>query len=566
MHCFAQTFIKTFGGAGNDEGNAVLQTYDNGYVICGSKNINGTGSLIYLIKTNTSGDTLWTKTYGGSTNDYGTSIAQTSDSGFILAGTTMFGLGAGDIYVIKVDSSGNLQWSRTIGSISPEQGLAVKQTINGDYFVFGRGTFNPIVCKLNMAGNLLWSKTYGQNGTNGRDMQLTSDGGCIITGEASVGIGAGGYDAYLLKIDSSGNSHWAKTYGGINDDAGISVKQTNDNGFIIAGFTYSFGVGSISIYLIKTNSIGDTLWTKVFSISEGDLAYSVNQTSDGGYIIAGINNVLLKTDLNGNVTWAKIFGFYPYGRNYSVQQIADGGYIVSGRMCYFGAGNLDISLIKTDSSGNTSCNFNNYTAVVSTTSTQVFNQSDSVYINGAINSPNTITGSDCKACSSCSVTLFFSGLADTVCINSVPIVLTGNTPGAIFSGTGVTDTIFNPSVTGLGLQHVYYSFADASGCNFFYSQPVFVDVCSSVSFLPEESFLTISPNPSQGDFVINANETTNNYRIEIMNIVGDIIFKENNLIISKHEIHIKNISDGIYFLKLFNGEKIFISKIIIAKD
>jgi hypothetical protein len=219
---------------------------------------------VYLVKTSASGDTLWTRTYGGTGEDYGNSVQQTSDSGYIVAGyTNSFGAGNEDVYLVKTSASGDALWTRTYGGTGEDYGNSVQQTSDSGYIVAG------------------WTNSFG----------------------------AGGHDIYLIKTNASGDTLWTRTYGGTGGDEGYSVQQTSDGGYIIAGYTGSFGAGGWDVYLIKTNASGDTLWTSTYGGAYDDWGYSVGQTSDGGYIVAGFTDswsgswdvYLVKTDGNGSV-------------------------------------------------------------------------------------------------------------------------------------------------------------------------------------------------------------------------------------------------------------------------
>ena len=345
---FAQvTFEKTYGGAIYDIGNSVEQTADGGYVIAGYTESFGAGFYdFYLIKTDFLGDTLWTKTYGGAGNDFGYSVQQTNDGEYVIAGyTESFGAGLTDVYLIKSNSLGDTLWTRAYGGAVDDRGYSVQQTADGGYVIagytrsFGAGSADVYLIKTNSLGNTLWTKTYGGwSGDQGYSVQQTVDGGYVIAG-STRSFGAGGNDAYLIKTDSLGDTLWTKAYGGALNDYGYSVQQTTDGGYVIAGYTYSFGAGNYDFYLIKTDSLGDTLWTRSYGGANDDWGYSVQQTADGGYVIAGytlsfgtgLSDVyLIKTNSLGDTLWTKTYSRWHSDFCKSVQQTADGGYVIVG--------------------------------------------------------------------------------------------------------------------------------------------------------------------------------------------------------------------------------------------
>jgi hypothetical protein len=206
-----------------------------------------------------------------------------------------------------------------------------------------------------------FAKTYGVTGSDyAYSVQQTSDGGYIVAG-GTASFGAGSVDFLLIKTDANGNIIWVKTYGGISYDNARSVQQTSDGGYIVAGLTSSFGAGNWDVWLIKTDANGNLQWAKTYGGTNYDYAYSVQQTSDGGYIMTGGTASfgagnwdvwLIKTDANGNLQWAKTYGGTDDDYAYSVQQTSDGGYILAGVTSSFGAGGSDFFLIKTDANGN----------------------------------------------------------------------------------------------------------------------------------------------------------------------------------------------------------------------
>jgi len=201
----------------------------------------------------------------------------------------------------------------------------------------------------------------------GSQVQQTTDGGYVIVGSASPDSTS---DVSVVKLNSQGDTVWAKNYGGTADDYGNAIQQSTDGGYIIAGSTTSFGAGTYDVYVIKTNQNGDTLWTKTYGGAQHEVAHAVQQTSDGGYILAGYTNsfvsspdssnlYLVKIDAIGNVKWTKSIGGINYNDAYSMQITADKGFILGGytggytdSLGYFSGG--DIYIVKTDSLGNLS--------------------------------------------------------------------------------------------------------------------------------------------------------------------------------------------------------------------
>jgi hypothetical protein len=361
------TFQRTSGGAGDDRGFSVRQTADGGYIIAGQTSLfEGGNTDVYLIKTDSLGDTLWTRTFGGDADDFSHSVRQTTDGGYIIAGqTSSFGAGNADVYLIKTNSHGDTLWTRTCGGDSYDCGPSVQETADGGYVItgytrsFGLGQNDVYLVKTDANGDTMWTRTYGGTGNDaGYSVQQTVDDGYIIAGTTRS---PSSYDVYLIKTDAGGDTLWTKTYGGTGHERGCSIQQTTDTGYIVVAPTTSFGAESSDVYLIKTDARGDTQWTKTFGGRSVDQGFSVQQTTDGGYIVGGLTASngsypsdvwLIKTNADGAALWTRTFGDGPYDEGRSVQQTVDGGYVVAGLTRSFGVVENDVYLIKTDSLGN----------------------------------------------------------------------------------------------------------------------------------------------------------------------------------------------------------------------
>ena len=364
---WGQGWEATYGGSYSDYGNSVIQDIDGNYLIAGNSGNDGV-----LMKIDMNGNELWTQT----TFDKSFAcLQQTSDGGYIITGRRAVIGNSYNASLVKTDGNGNELWTKTFGGTDYDFGSSVQQTSDGGYIVtggtssFGNGYYDVYLIKTDGNGNELWSKTFG--GTNrdaGYSVQQTSDGGYIVTGHTSS-FGNGNYDVYLIKTDGNGNELWSNTYGGTNDDEGYSVQQTIDDGYIVTGKNTD-----LSIPLIKLNSNGLISWQTSFNfLNVNDTHGSeVEQTNDGGYIVIGQTGALqgsipplydscdiyiVKFDILGNEEWYKAYNLSPFDKGNSVKQTTDGGFILCGWGSFYGQIQRDIILIKTDDQGNITSTF-----------------------------------------------------------------------------------------------------------------------------------------------------------------------------------------------------------------
>lgn len=362
-------WTKTFGGTNIDVGYSVQQTSDGGYIIAGDTRSYGTisGHNIWLVKTDLLGNQEWNNTFGGNSDEEAYSVMQTSDGGYILCGySKSFGAGVNDVILIKTNSAGTLEWQKFFGGSSDEEGYSVIQTPDKGYIIgcattsFGAGSRDGWLIKTDSLGNDQWKKTYGGMSSDGiRCVRRTLDGGYILTGWTfSTGASSVG-SLWLLKVNSQGIEEWNKMFTGSNADRGYYVQQTTDSGYIVTGYTSSYGAGLDDMLLIKTDPLGNAEWKKYFGGTGRDYGNEVQITSDGGFIVAGYTLSsgaggddiwLVKTDGAGILQWSKTYGGTASEKGYSVKQTSDGGYVITGHTLSYGAGVHDVWLIKTVSS------------------------------------------------------------------------------------------------------------------------------------------------------------------------------------------------------------------------
>lgn len=361
------TWNKTFGGAAGDTAEEVRLASDGGYVVAGETKSSGAGaSDFYLLKLDASGEIEWNKVYGGASYDVAMSAAPTSDSGYAFAGRTeSYGAGLSDFWLVKYSSSGTKLWDKTFGGSGVDIAEAVRATSDGGYIIagytysYGAGNSDMWLVKTDSSGVEQWNAEAGGTGIEvARDVRETSDGGFIAAGFTEV-AGTGLSDFMLVKFSSSGAIQWQKTFGGSMRDQAYSVIQTSDGGFAMAGLTESYGSGQADLWVVKTNSSGSQSWTALSGGAYYDGATSIAQTSDGGYIVTGYiesasnkeDMALLKLSSTGAKQWQQTFGGADRDYGNSVAQTTDGGYIIAGHTRSTGAGEEDAWVVKTNSSG-----------------------------------------------------------------------------------------------------------------------------------------------------------------------------------------------------------------------
>lgn len=350
---FSMAWEKSFGGEGHDEALSLFEVPGGGFVVVGITDSFGSGrSDVYVLRLDKDGNKLWEKTFGGSGEDGAFSICKAHDGGFIITGfTESVGLGASDVYLIKIDDNGNKLWERTFGGKGVDLSSFVGPTLDEGYIItgmtesFGNGDYDFYILKVDKYGNKLWERAFGGRYYDEALSALsTPDGGCVVVGVTkSLDLG----DAYMIRLDKDGNKVWEKAFGGKGYEEFTSIKALPEGGFIVVGFTESFGSGGSDIYVLKLDKDGNKIWEKTFGKKGNEAAFSVDIVKDGGYIVAGWTNsigagksdvYILRLDKDGNAIWEKTFGGAEDDIAYTVRATSDGGYVVAGWSLSFGSG------------------------------------------------------------------------------------------------------------------------------------------------------------------------------------------------------------------------------------
>jgi hypothetical protein len=311
------------------------------------------------------GDTVWTRQYGGEFNERAISVSTTFDGGYIIVGETYsFGAGWSDVYILRIDSLGDTVCTKTYGGRMNDNANSILNLFDGYFLIAGTTESMSLgaqvyLLKINSVGDTLWTRSFGDECfTGAQSVTKAGDDGYYITGTYTP-FGSENVDVLLMKIDTQGNLLWTKLFGGESRDVGYSVASTADGGCIIAGVTDSYDAGRGDIYIIRVNSLGDTLWTRVFGSVFYDEAYSIIAATDGIYVVAGNTSSISKSDRDylimkintkGEIVFIKTYGAPALWENaYCIAQAPDGGYVMAGST--YGQGDY-IYVVKTDPDGN----------------------------------------------------------------------------------------------------------------------------------------------------------------------------------------------------------------------
>jgi len=339
---------KTIGGSGEEEGSDIIEAIDGGYILLGSTTTNSNGKYdILLKKTDENGNVEWTKNIGGIGADGGKSIKKTNDNGYIIIGGTRSysDKNNGDIYLVKTDKFGNTQWYKTFGGQNYDNGYYVEQTADNGFVLLGYTNYvgtapcNMYLIKTDSEGNEVWNKTFGTTDFRiGYSLKQTKDKGFIIIGEKAEYYDSKNRDMYVIKTDSLGNEIWSKTFGDNNFDSGRDVVIDENESFVFLGGTSSHGNGDV--YLLKTDKDGNLLWSKTYGGTNADDGEAICKTNENGYAITGMTYsygkkfpgdlYFLKVDSNGNKISEKTNGDKKQQKGESILQNKKGQFVILG--------------------------------------------------------------------------------------------------------------------------------------------------------------------------------------------------------------------------------------------
>lgn len=312
---FADIFSKSFGRDYVDIARSVLQTSDGEFIIAGLSDRFGESEYdIWLIKLYKNGEEDWNEIYGTRKNDGAYSICETEEKNYIIVGFTEKRKNNRDVGIIKINKFGIREWAKTVGGNKNDECYSIQPVNRNEYILVG------------------YTESFG----------------------------AGGKDVWVIVIDDTGDKNWGRVYGGNQDDVGYSIFKTFDAGFIICGYTESFDVKNKDIWIIRLDKYRDKRWTKKFGGEKDDVGYSILQTPDEDYIIAGYTESygaggkdvwIIKLDKNGEKVWDKTFGYQYNDCAYTIQPTKDNGYIIAGYTETSKSGDSDYWIIKIDSEG-----------------------------------------------------------------------------------------------------------------------------------------------------------------------------------------------------------------------
>ena len=598
---------NTLGGDNSDDLRSFIQTADGGFLFGGTSDSGLSGDKTevsmgindyWIVKTDASGNIEWDNTIGGSSEDILTCIIQTSDGGFMLGGRSLSDIsgdkttannGSFDYWIVKTDSSGNVEWDKTIGGSVTDYLSSIIQTADGGYLLGGLsssgiggdknevnlGIYDYWIVKVNSSGSITWQNTIGGSGFESLcNVLQTADGGYLIGGHSTSGISGDkteaslGFDDYwIVKLHSSGIVQWDNTIGGTSYEYLSRVIQTADGGFMLGGWSISgisgdkteAGLGSYDYWIVKTDASGNVLWDNTIGGSGSERLYDIIQTSDGGFLIGGsslssisgdktednLGNYdfwAVKTDASGSIDWQKTIGGNDDDWLYSIIQLPDDDFLLGG------TSESGISGDKTE-------------ALMGYDDYWIVKLGDAIFV---CNAPSGLTVSDLTPMSA--NLLWDDSGADAI---GYKLQIINVSSGAIYNfslGAGMTSRHLGPAILSPGEDYAFRLKAICSdgtktswSSTYFFSTPMRLSEFSGN--------MIIFPNPGNGYFTLQISGlNTTQVQAEIFNLTGAMVYSEmfqtedGNL---TEALSLNHLPEGAYILHMTAGEQVFMEQLII---
>ncbi len=363
----SDTWTRVYGNTKDDSAMCLRQALDednntDGFIMVGHTESPETerGADFWVVKLTSGGGVSWQKMFGGDGADIATSVAQTRDKGYIVTGRTN-SFGSVDFWLVKLNRLGTISWQKTLGGTGSEYPWSIRQTGDRGYIVagntnttdFSAGGFDAWVVKLNQDGAVSWQKSYGgSSGDYAISVCETADDGFMVAG-FTESFGAGGRDAWIIKLAENGSLEWQKTFGGASEDIAYDLQETADGNYIVAGYTGSFGSGGSDAWLLWLDPDGSIIRQKTYGTSGNDKATSIYQTADNGFVVGGqTDNALwvFSVDAEGDIVW-QTAGGTAGDIAQAVLETPDGGYAAAGVSDSYGVGMGDAWAMKLNGSG-----------------------------------------------------------------------------------------------------------------------------------------------------------------------------------------------------------------------
>ncbi|MBP6333863.1 MAG: T9SS type A sorting domain-containing protein [Bacteroidia bacterium] len=478
-------------GSARAHSRIVLETSNNGFVIAGYEwtTISSPHS-IFLMRIDALGDTMWRRTYGDSLTSCAAMVI-TSDSGYLIIGD-----GNSDIHLIKTDSLGSILWTKNYGGPINESSYDVKQCDDGGYIILGTTLgipqiyMNTLLIRTDSIGNILWSKIYGSSHiVEGFSVIQTDDGGFLIGGLAHrVDTDR---DILIIKTNAIGDTLWTRVYGGLGNDDAHSIFKSSDGNYVVGGACASFS-NAESFLLMKIDTIGNVIWAKVYLSGQFDHAYSAIPTFDFGIAIVGrshFKSLIIKTQSNGDTMWSQLYE-YPFLSSFdNISECSDRGFVITGLASPYAY------VLKTDRYGDSGCSL--------------------------------------------------GGASITVLSPTMPV----NPHTFYISNPAIVSTSTSISVSN--------------------SNSVGTDICLLSNFsdykLKENLFL-LSPNPVRNELKVKLSSNFKNVIIQIFNLRGHKIYEKAFENFETGSISTIEFPSGIYFCRITDGIKNGIEKIVVMHE